>query len=195
MIYPTSFDGQETNSLIDLSQPIQRICKYPLLFSDLLRYTPVIDCPESHGTVDKTLHRLRETAEEINKATTDEYAREKIEKSWRLQDMLQFPKQVCLLTIERVLCAANSRFRSRSSSHYVRSVVLSFVVASLSPTSHLLKLQGTTCFVPCLDLTLYLPYRVPDPMEDWHSPSRLAFRFLISSLRMRTTNKVRARMI
>jgi hypothetical protein len=61
-----------------------------LLFADLLKYTPVIDCPKSHAEVEKTLHRLQETAEEMNKATTDEYAREKIEKSWKLQDLLNF---------------------------------------------------------------------------------------------------------
>ena len=77
-----------------LIKPIQRICKYPLLFAELLKYTPVIDCPESHEIVEKTLHRLRETAEEINKASTDEYVRERIERSWKLQDMLRFSTRV-----------------------------------------------------------------------------------------------------
>ncbi|MCJ1401366.1 hypothetical protein MMC11_004578 [Xylographa trunciseda] len=74
-----------------LIKPIQRVCKYPLLFADLFKHLPVIDCPESHAEVEKVLFRLRETAMEINKATNDEYAREKIQRSWHLQDLLVFP--------------------------------------------------------------------------------------------------------
>ena len=75
-------------------QPIQRVCKYPLLFADLFKHLPVIDCPESHAEVEKILFRLRETAMEINKATNDEYVREKIQRSWYLQDLLVFPGPV-----------------------------------------------------------------------------------------------------
>lgn len=71
-------------------QPLQRICKYPLLFADLHKVTPVIDCPESHAEVEKALFRLRETAMEINKATNDEYTRERIQRTWMLQDLLNF---------------------------------------------------------------------------------------------------------
>ena len=74
---------------------MQRITKYPLLFSDLLSQTPVIDCPEACGEVEKVLYRLRETVDEINKATNDEYAHEKIQRSWRLQDMIMFGDSVC----------------------------------------------------------------------------------------------------
>ena len=78
-------------------QPIQRVCKYPLLFGDLFKHLPVIDCPESHAEVEKVLFRLRETAMEINKATNDEYAREKIQRSWHLQDLLIFPDPVSIV--------------------------------------------------------------------------------------------------
>ncbi|KAI9728307.1 MAG: hypothetical protein M1834_007711 [Cirrosporium novae-zelandiae] len=69
-------------------KPIQRICKYPLLFADLLRQTPVIDCPESHVEVEKVLCRLRETAQEIDKAANNTETRDKIHRTWLLQDRL-----------------------------------------------------------------------------------------------------------
>ena len=75
-------------------KPIQRVCKYPLLFADLFKNLPVIDGPESHATVEKVLFRLRETALEINKATNDEYTRERIQRCWSLQDLLIFPDAV-----------------------------------------------------------------------------------------------------
>lgn len=82
------------NCTLTIDQPIQRVCKYPLLFADLYKHLPVIDCPESHGEVEKVLFRLRETAMEINQATNDQDARERIQRSWHLQDILGFPDPV-----------------------------------------------------------------------------------------------------
>ena len=82
-----------------LSKPIQRICKYPLLFLDLLRYTPVIDCPESHAELEKVSYRLRELANRINRLTNDECTRDRIQRSWRLQDLLSFPDDVSILKV------------------------------------------------------------------------------------------------
>ncbi|KAI9705989.1 MAG: hypothetical protein M1836_005395 [Candelina mexicana] len=89
-----SINGRDANSKKGLTfadlliKPIQRVCKYPLLFADLYKHTPVCDCPESHAELEKVLHRLRETAREINKATDDPAARVKIERTWLLQDRL-----------------------------------------------------------------------------------------------------------
>ncbi|MCJ1311062.1 hypothetical protein MMC25_004732 [Agyrium rufum] len=91
---PTTGEGPNKKGLTFgdlLIKPIQRVCRYPLLFGDLLRYTPVIDCPESHAEIDKILHRLRETATEINRVTNDQEARERIKRTWALQDILRFP--------------------------------------------------------------------------------------------------------
>ncbi|KAI9870394.1 MAG: hypothetical protein M1830_004299 [Pleopsidium flavum] len=88
----TSINGREANSRKGLTfgdlliKPIQRVCKYPLLFSDLHKQTPVIDCPESHSQIEKVLCRLRETTKEINKATDDPRTRDRIQKTWLLQD-------------------------------------------------------------------------------------------------------------
>ncbi|PKK47957.1 hypothetical protein CI102_8008 [Trichoderma harzianum] len=74
-----------------LVKPIQRICKYPLIFSELLKCTPISDCPNSHMEVDNTLTRLREATTEINRASNDGNIKSTLEKTWILQDRLVFP--------------------------------------------------------------------------------------------------------
>ncbi|KEY67517.1 hypothetical protein S7711_02437 [Stachybotrys chartarum IBT 7711] len=76
-----------------LVKPIQRICKYPLLFAELLRHTPVSDCPNSHMEIDSTLTRLREATAEMNRATDDVHTKATLEKTWLLQDRLAFPNR------------------------------------------------------------------------------------------------------
>ncbi|KAJ2989699.1 hypothetical protein NUW58_g3334 [Xylaria curta] len=76
-----------------LVKPIQRICRYPLLFSELLKYTPVCDCPSSHMEIEGVLMRLRETTAEINRATDDPGVKASLEQTWLLQDRLVFPNQ------------------------------------------------------------------------------------------------------
>ncbi|KAI1178733.1 Dbl homology domain-containing protein [Nemania sp. FL0916] len=76
-----------------LVKPIQRICRYPLLFSELLKYTPVCDCPISHMEIEGVLIRLRETTAEINRATDDPGIKASLEQTWLLQDRLVFPDQ------------------------------------------------------------------------------------------------------
>lgn len=94
-----SVDSQHDQSKKSLSigdllvKPIQRVCKYPLLFAELLKYTPVIDCPYSHMEIENTLIRLREATTEINRATDDTRIRSTLEKTWILQDRLVFPNQ------------------------------------------------------------------------------------------------------
>lgn len=73
-----------------LMSPIQRLTKYPLLFADLHKSTPVIDCPDSQAEVALTLQCLCELVREVNQATDDHNAREKIRKRWALQDRLAF---------------------------------------------------------------------------------------------------------
>jgi hypothetical protein len=73
-----------------LIKPIQRVCKYPLLFADLARQTPVCDCPQAHASLTTVHYRLRETTREINKATDDPHARHRFTQTWLLQDRLVF---------------------------------------------------------------------------------------------------------
>jgi hypothetical protein len=76
-----------------LIKPIQRVCKYPLLFDDLCRHTPVYDDPEAHAELQKALFRLQETIREVNKAKDDPKTRRLIEITWQLQDRLAFEEQ------------------------------------------------------------------------------------------------------
>ncbi|KAK3329343.1 hypothetical protein B0H66DRAFT_596931 [Apodospora peruviana] len=76
-----------------LVKPIQRVCKYPLLFAELLKYTSVVDCPYSHMEVENALIRLREATAEINRATDDAHVKSVLEKTWVLQDRLVFANQ------------------------------------------------------------------------------------------------------
>ncbi|KJZ77889.1 hypothetical protein HIM_02526 [Hirsutella minnesotensis 3608] len=76
-----------------LVKPIQRICKYPLLFAELLKHTPVSDCPNSHMEVDNVLTRMREAMAEINRAADDSLTKSVLERTWLLQDRLVFNNQ------------------------------------------------------------------------------------------------------
>ncbi|KAI1500110.1 hypothetical protein F5X99DRAFT_257921 [Biscogniauxia marginata] len=76
-----------------LVKPIQRICRYPLLFAELLKYTPVCDCPSSHMEIENVLFQLREVTAEINRAYDDPKMKIKMEQTWLLQDRLVFPNQ------------------------------------------------------------------------------------------------------
>lgn len=55
----------------NVGQPIQRVCRYPLLFSELLKHTPEVDCPNSRMEIENSLFRLREATTEINRAADD----------------------------------------------------------------------------------------------------------------------------
>jgi hypothetical protein len=74
-------------------KPIQRVCKYPLLFGDLLKQTPVGDDPVARAEIERVLDRLRALAIDVNKATHDQRTKDLIEKTWLLQDRLDFGDQ------------------------------------------------------------------------------------------------------
>ena len=81
------------------SKPVQRVCRYPLLFAELCKHIPVVDDTGAKAKVEKIYLRLRETAQEINKATNDRQAQTRIQRSWQLQDLLAFPQTVSTLSL------------------------------------------------------------------------------------------------
>ncbi|KAM3457901.1 hypothetical protein NHJ6243_007657 [Beauveria neobassiana] len=86
---------RKSSTLHDLMiKPIQRVCRYPLLFAELLKNTPVCDCPNSHMEVESSLIRLREATSIINQATDDANTKARLEQTWILQDRLAFPGRV-----------------------------------------------------------------------------------------------------
>ncbi|KAJ1331573.1 RhoGEF domain-containing protein [Microdochium nivale] len=87
-------DSKKALTLADLLvKPIQRVCRYPLLFSELLKYTPACDCPDSQMDIEGVLFRLREATSEINRATDDPDVKASLERTWLIQDRLVYPAQ------------------------------------------------------------------------------------------------------
>ncbi|KAL9601799.1 MAG: hypothetical protein Q9219_002289 [cf. Caloplaca sp. 3 TL-2023] len=74
-----------------LIKPIQRICKYPLLFDELYNNTLEADDAETHADLSRLLFRLREMTTEINQATNDPQTQAQVQRAWRLQDLLILP--------------------------------------------------------------------------------------------------------
>lgn len=72
------------------------MCRYPLLFAELLKVTPASDCPNSHMEIETALMRLREATAEINRATDDHDMKATLARTWLLQDRLVYPDRVCL---------------------------------------------------------------------------------------------------
>ncbi|RMD41059.1 hypothetical protein DV735_g4075, partial [Chaetothyriales sp. CBS 134920] len=91
-----SLDRHESDSKKGLTvgdlliKPIQRVCKYPLLFQELLRVTPVADCPSAHAELESLLQQFRTLVEAVNDATNTPEARLHIQRRWLLQSRLQF---------------------------------------------------------------------------------------------------------
>ncbi|KIW11265.1 hypothetical protein PV08_10565 [Exophiala spinifera] len=75
-----------------LIKPIQRVTKYPLLFEDLLKHTPVADCPITHIEVEETLKCLKALVQSVNKATDNQETREQVHRRWALQSKLAYGK-------------------------------------------------------------------------------------------------------
>lgn len=78
-------------------QPIQRLCKYPLLLQDLLRHTPVSDCPSSHDGIRQILENLRVLVARINSMTGNPINKDRIQKTILLQEKTQFSESVRLI--------------------------------------------------------------------------------------------------
>jgi hypothetical protein len=90
-----------------LIKPIQRVTKYPLLFDDLLRHTPVADCPNAHAAVDSTLESLRGVVQVVNEAANNSEAQAQIQRRWSLQSRLNYQK--VSLTAEGVRSLGNTQ--------------------------------------------------------------------------------------
>ena len=69
-------------------QPIQRVCRYPLLFAELHKNSPALDDSDSEVVIYRVFRHLQQKAQEINKATNDPQARARIEQTWQLQELL-----------------------------------------------------------------------------------------------------------
>ncbi|OAL75433.1 hypothetical protein A7D00_1032 [Trichophyton violaceum] len=73
-----------------LAKPIQRVCKYQLFLSDLLKCTPSSDCPAAHEALEKVHQCMIDTVQEINRATGDPVAKDRLAKTLLLRNKLDF---------------------------------------------------------------------------------------------------------
>ncbi|ODH52599.1 hypothetical protein GX48_01084 [Paracoccidioides brasiliensis] len=76
-----------------LMKPIQRVCKYQLFLAELLKNTPVADCPSSHAIIEGALQRTVLASQDINRATGDPVAKDRIRKTMLLGERLEFAKK------------------------------------------------------------------------------------------------------
>ncbi|OAA64464.1 RSP protein [Niveomyces insectorum RCEF 264] len=98
-----SKDSKKALTLGDLLA--KRVCKYPLLFSELLKYTPIYDCPDSYADIEHALARLREVTAAMNRAANDSFTKNTLERTWLLQDRLVLPSHL----YEVVMTACTSK--------------------------------------------------------------------------------------
>ncbi|CAG8270738.1 unnamed protein product [Penicillium salamii] len=77
-----------------LIKPIQRLCKYPLMLQDLLRATPVSDCPSAHDEMQQILDSTRKLVGRINMATGNPVYKDRISKTMLLREKVDVPKSV-----------------------------------------------------------------------------------------------------
>jgi hypothetical protein len=88
-------EGRKALTVGDLlMKPIQRVCKYPLLLAELLKQTPVVDCPDAHAEIENTLQCFRDAVKEINLAADSPLAQEQIQRRWMLHERLGFHERV-----------------------------------------------------------------------------------------------------
>ncbi|RAL07406.1 putative Rho guanyl nucleotide exchange factor [Aspergillus homomorphus CBS 101889] len=75
-----------------LIKPVQRLCKYPLLLEELLRWTHIQDDPSAHDGIRQILENVRRVVQEVNRVSNNPINRSLVNKTRALQDMLDFPE-------------------------------------------------------------------------------------------------------
>ncbi|KAJ5621420.1 hypothetical protein N7528_006203 [Penicillium herquei] len=70
-------------------KPIQRLCKYPLILSDLLSATPSSDCPSANNVMHQVLENMRVQVAQINSATGNPVNKDRIQKTLLLQKKIR----------------------------------------------------------------------------------------------------------
>ncbi|WEW61555.1 hypothetical protein PRK78_007045 [Emydomyces testavorans] len=74
-----------------LIQPVQRLCKYQLFLTDLMRCTPSTQCSTAHETIQRVHKGMLAVTKEINSGAADPIALDRLRKTMELQKRLEFP--------------------------------------------------------------------------------------------------------
>lgn len=75
-------------------QPIQRLCKYPLLLQELLKWTHIQDDPTAHDGIHQALEGVRAMINQINNTAGNPVNKGMVQRTLFLQEMLRLPKLV-----------------------------------------------------------------------------------------------------
>ncbi|TPX20393.1 hypothetical protein DIZ76_016281 [Coccidioides immitis] len=74
-----------------LIQPVQRLCKYQLFLTDLMKCTPATQCLVTHETLRQAHQETVNVAQEVNSGSDDPIAIDRYRKTMELQKRLEFP--------------------------------------------------------------------------------------------------------
>lgn len=124
----------------DVTQPIQRIPRYELLFSDLSILTPACDDPTSHAEIEELRTVLNEKAVSMNEAKKSPTHTRTMETTWLIGARLTFstsqvPKSIFLQLLGPVSLCGCLHIAYRSREHRIKGF---YVISILFGSSILL---------------------------------------------------------
>ncbi|EED21083.1 Rho guanyl nucleotide exchange factor, putative [Talaromyces stipitatus ATCC 10500] len=90
-------------TMTDSEQPVQRVCKYQLLLTELLRTVPETTYPLTHSEIKKVLDRNSQAVDRINTVVGDPNLRIRIQKTISLHERLDYGDQNVLENVYQEL--------------------------------------------------------------------------------------------
>ncbi|KAL7662052.1 Ferric reductase NAD binding domain family protein [Aspergillus niger] len=83
---------QEENKAMSLNdlliKPVQRLCRYPLLLEELLRWTHIQDDPSAHDGIRQVLEQVRAVVCEVNQITDNPVSKALVKQTFLLQSFM-----------------------------------------------------------------------------------------------------------
>ncbi|KAF7590416.1 hypothetical protein BBP40_002872 [Aspergillus hancockii] len=140
-----------------LIKPIQRLCKYPLLLQELLRWTHIQDDPTAHDGIQRILESVRGMVNQINKSPGNPVNKRMVQRTLSLQEMLSLPNSIAVHHIYKqlgamTLCGVlHTTYQSSSylTGGYMVCVLFKshFLLAKVNDDYH--SLEAVACLYVC----------------------------------------------